>query len=265
MQPHVDFIAALTSEPMIDFVTALSAEQGCDVCHELHASVDELRCAVCEAAICPDCARLRPDTMLSCLRCYDRHPVRVFEPRGGRRSPQQVLAQLREHADVLRDSLAQVARRVRAGEGMLANLRLSVLAFVTFFGHQTERAARAAWLQWRALQPRAQSAYRRARPALVRAQHSALRHGQRIGLQARALRARASAFYARRSAQALTIARARGASAFCHAQRWTSRSRDRVIQGWITLRSFPVRNYATALMVATLILYAVARADHRDA
>ncbi len=59
----------------IDFVTVLSAEERCALCHELHAAVDQRRCAACEIAMCPDCARSLAHSSWICASCAPRGPA----------------------------------------------------------------------------------------------------------------------------------------------------------------------------------------------
>lgn len=64
--------------PLADFVSALSAEEVCSVCSESYAAVDQRLCRDCGAVLCPDCARLRPDTQWTCGPCERRAPARIF-------------------------------------------------------------------------------------------------------------------------------------------------------------------------------------------
>jgi hypothetical protein len=360
----IDFVAALTSEPSVDFVSALSAEQGCDVCHELHASVYELRCVGCEAAICPDCSRLRPDASMACLVCFHRDPGAVYTD-GGRR---QTMALVQHRSSGLREAVLELARRVRAGEGLGANLRLALLTLtnklrarfavrerISYTRVLTSglpardvitRSARRAYAassqalassarQVSALSSRARvgatsfSMYARSGAATLSSK--TLASAARLSAKARSgatvlstraheggaivlahSRSHARASSRRATALALALgmrgrqwgtlgvrhggsalrvgasflrlhgatlaARARhGAVAFSAgarrglersgrvSRRSLTRTRDVTLRGVVALRNLPVRHHTTAMMVATLLLYAVARADHRDA
>ncbi len=333
MQQHsIDFVAALTTEPSVDFVAALSAEQGCDVCHELHASVYELRCSRCEAAICPDCACMRPDTSLACSACFARHPVRVFESgrgsRGPRRSSQLVLAQARENVASVLEGVRQLMRRVRAGEGLAANLRLLLLSALAALRQRLPRrerisdmrvlttglpardaitrtvrlahaqsarvlavAARHARLGWARTDVSARLGWARAsglarvgrarvkglvRTGRARANGLARVGWARVSRTARAGAARATVLARAGAARATVLARVGGARVNVFARHGWSRSRALALQVaaytretsvrlWLALRGIPVRDHAVATMLTVLVLYAVARADHRDA
>ena len=64
--------------PLADFVSALIAEEVCSVCSETYAAVDQRICRDCGAVLCPECARLRPDTQWTCGPCERRAPARIF-------------------------------------------------------------------------------------------------------------------------------------------------------------------------------------------
>jgi hypothetical protein len=288
MQSSVDFVAALTSEPPLDFVAALSAEQGCDVCHELHAAVDELRCHECEAAICPDCARLRPDAQWACLLCDENHPMRVYESRGGRRGPRSGLrSQLRVGAlaahEALRSALLQASPRVRAALASATPLARKRLGRAQWKAHAALARARARWAAFLLLLASLASAARRRGTAafyasstrgsqLTRPGLAGLGRGgltlwswsQRSG-SAAATRAQASSLQLRQHGVVLRERTAQGSLAV---RRFTVSASQRVLAGltlsWVTLRNLPVRHHATALLVASVILFAVARADSRD-
>ncbi|HEX5658198.1 MAG TPA: hypothetical protein VFX59_13430, partial [Polyangiales bacterium] len=303
------------------------AEQGCDVCHELHASVYELRCSMCEAAICPDCALLRPNTEMACLLCNARRPARMFDGPGGRPS---MLARVREESASLQLALVQLMSRVRSGEGVLANLRLLMRAFSLAVRARleslpaqrisytrmseltsglpvrdalTRSARRARELSTRAIAYSARAYQASARStgvALVRVQNRSTivladsrrssrraaalalvysRRGRRLGMRvarhtAQALRT-GGKFLGRQGATLAVHARHAGSAFSAGARRGWARSRavgarglvhtrKAAVHGWVALRSLPVRHHTTALLLATLLFYAVARADHRD-
>jgi hypothetical protein len=241
MQSSVDFVAALTSEPPLDFVAALSAEQGCDVCHELHAAVDELRCHECEAAICPDCVRLRPDAQWACLLCDEHHPMRVYKSRGGRRGPR---SQLRVGAlvahEALRSVLSQSSPRVRAALARATPVVRKKLGRAQWKAYAALGRARMRWAAFMALL---------------------------ASLAATARRRGTVAFHAA-STRGSQLTRERTARGSLAVRRFTVSASQRVLAGltltWATLRNLPVRHHATALLVASVILFAVARADSRD-
>jgi hypothetical protein len=235
MELPIDFVAALTSEPSVDFVSALSAEQGCDICHELHASVYEMRCSTCEAAICPDCARLRPDTTMTCLICNARRPGRAVETI--HRSRPAMLVRLREEAATLGLAVAQLATRLRAGEGVLANLRLIM---------------RALWLRLR----------EHDRPRLSLTRIRALSSGLPVrdaltasARRARELSSRALA-YSARAGRAAYAASARGTSS---ARALSSRVHERA--SIVVARSRG--NALTASRRATVLTIALSKRGHR--
>jgi hypothetical protein len=334
MELPIDFVAALTSEPSVDFVSALSAEQGCDLCHELHASVYELRCSQCEAAICPDCARLRPDTTMACLMCDARSPGRAFPT--SHRSRGAMVARLREESATLRLALVQLLGRVRSGEGVIANLRVIAQAIMLGFRERFEARPRISYTRMRAL-----TSGLPARDAIANTTRRAVAVGRRVSARALAYsasasrrayqasasgavvlserasivlaRSRGNASTASRRATALAVSLSargrqfgmsgarRGARALRTSGAWLSRhgtrlasntrqasstfgagarrgwarsravsgrglahARDAAVQGWITLRSLPVRQHTAAVLLAMMLLYAVARADHRD-
>lgn len=336
MQSSVDFVDALTSEPPLDFVTALSAEQGCDVCHELHAMVDELRCHECEAAICPDCAVLRPDAQWACLTCDENHPMRVYKSRGGRGGPRSGLrsrARVGAQAanEALRSAFAQTTPRMRvalARASVVASSRTRGLRLAVAKASPRVRAAlararpllrrrigRAKW-KAQAVLTRARESWAALMVMLASIASAAEQRG-RLGLRAssagaqRSLRllAQASRVSSARGQQLAVVgvaglgrggievwaasrrtgsaaaghARANGARLLEHGlvlrQRTVQgslmvrragvdaaeRTRAALVQTWLVMRSLPVRHHATALLLASLILFAVARADSRDA
>ncbi|MET0283012.1 MAG: hypothetical protein ABW352_01020 [Polyangiales bacterium] len=316
----IDFVAALTTEPSVDFVSALSAEQGCDVCHELHASVYELRCACCEAAICPDCSRLRTDATMACIVCFHRDPGSAFKGNksnkgGGRR--RQTLTLVQHRASLLRDSMSELVRRVRAGEGLAANARLVLLTLANrlrelvaarerisytrvlstglpardALTRSARRAYAAVSTHYEAASARAHQgsaivlahsrrhahATSRRASALALAMGmrgrqwgklSALHGGRALRVSATFLRLHGAALAARtrRGSLAFAAGARRGWERSAHAsRRGYAHTREITLQGVVAVRNVPVRHHATAMMLATLLLYAVARADHRDA
>jgi hypothetical protein len=104
-----------------DFVSALSAEEGCPVCNELHAAVDQCVCAACQTTMCRDCASLRPDTSWVCVLCAVRVPpvaVAAFRPTHLRLRERRIalVAQLTEGT---RQGLQRVASRYRGTHRVL--------------------------------------------------------------------------------------------------------------------------------------------------
>lgn len=153
MQSSIDFAAVLTTEPTegvpADFVSALSAEQGCDICHELHASVYELRCQTCAAAICPDCARTYADTGMACVVCFARHPRAVAAPRGRSTSTTAIEARsaatLTEALVLLagrKASVQPILRALSVADPMLRAMRQAIARLRIALGERTSAMAR---------------------------------------------------------------------------------------------------------------------------
>lgn len=224
--------------PLVDLVSALSAEQSCLVCTEPYPAVDQRLCADCERAMCPDCARLRPDTQWTCGECSARRPVRAIvskERVSG--SPVTVYARMRGlAASRLSPLTSRVDQGVTATRGLLASCVKFVLTLLAVL-HGGLLELLSIPTPAAALGPTRQTP-----------PHSRLR--------SHALRVHASWERDRRALLAFA------------GESWETmiaNARVRIAELVLSIRNVSLREHVAGLLLGTAILIAVARSEGRDA
>ena len=224
--------------PLVDLVSALSAEQSCLVCTEPYPSVDQRLCADCERAMCPDCARLRPDTQWTCGDCSARRPHRATVSKEGiSSSPVTLYARMRGlAASRLTPLTSRVDQGFAATRGLLASSVTFVVTLLAMLHGGLLELLRI---------PAPAAAYGPMRP---RRAHSRLR--------SHALRVHASWERDRRAL--LEFAGESWETVIANA-------RVRIAELVLSIRNVSLREHVAGLLLGTAILIAVARSDRRDA
>jgi hypothetical protein len=223
--------------PLVDLVSALSAEQSCLVCTEPYPSVDQRLCADCKRAMCPDCARLRPDTQWTCGECSAHRPVRaIVSKERVSSSPATVYARMRGLAA---SRLSPLASRVDQGfvatRGLLTRCVTFVLTFLAVL--------HGGLLELLSI-PAPAAAFGPLRPNRP---HSRLR--------SHALRVHASWERDRRAL--IEFAGESWESAIANA-------RVRIAELVLSIRNVSLREQVAGILLGTAILIAVARSEGRD-
>ncbi|MDB4972742.1 MAG: hypothetical protein JWN48_1083 [Myxococcaceae bacterium] len=261
-----------------DFVSALSAEELCPVCKELHAAVDECLCSSCQTHVCLDCSSLQPDTSWICTPCAARVPARAYPAVVSTRPAWLQVAQLRhalrEHITLWSREAPRTLRHLPALAGPTIRLgstraraasRAVLVVLVAFYASLRGRAqaslvaarprlhdlsvslrafGRASLASLRALGRASMMSLR----SLGRTSMSSLRALGRAGeLGSRAARARARSWLEASAGQA---------------RRLGLRVQRDLASSLRALRTLSVREHALCLVIATMMMIAVARAEN---
>lgn len=221
--------------PLFDFVSALSAEERCPVCEELHAAVDQRVCGACGAAICPDCASLRPDTSWACSPCQERAPARVFALPG-----HVQLGALRTAFASLTTPVSALGRPTRTliDEGLRPIVAASVLTFVATFHALRSRLFECS--------PRLSALQASAKRRLERTSAALDRHADRVVLS----------FQRDRDAMSDALSGL--------LQPLLPGVRLRLAQLVLSIRNVSLREQLAGRLLGVAILISVARTDHRN-